>query len=295
MTRLNLAAVFRQDAEDLRQAREKSKRVHPSDIRAAGNEVEEAVRNYLRRMLAPRYHVTNGHLIDSNHEVSPQLDIIIADNFSGLSSLLTTADGTEYVPVESALAIGEVKSTYYKSHGYYEKFASDLKNLAGMHRPLIRNTYFGGGRPNDDALLSDIVFPSQNKYLNSLFSFMLCVDGGDFDFTDVKELLTSVDPSHLPALVVLLDKGVVTYGKMEDRGLASTSYPSDVQDGYDWCFFQSRFGEGGSLEGAHLARLYGAVIAHLSNCRLDPPRASQYLEAVTTPYVLASSLEWANS
>jgi len=123
-----------------------------------------------------------------------------------------------------------------------------------LHRPLIRNTYFGGGEPNGDALLSDIVFPSHNKYWNSLFSFVLCVDGGDFDFADVKELLTSVDARHLPALVVLLDKGIVTYGKMEERGLAPTSYPSDVQDGYDWCFFHSRFGEGGSLEGAHLAR-----------------------------------------
>ena len=81
---------------------------------AAGNEVEVSVRDYLRRMLPPRYYVTHGHLIDTTHRVSPQLDVIIADNFS-LPSLLTTRDGTEYVPATSVLAIGEVKSTYYHS------------------------------------------------------------------------------------------------------------------------------------------------------------------------------------
>ena len=117
---LDLAGNFKSDAEELRKAREEALRIHPTDIRAAGNEVERAVRDYLRRSLPSRYYVTSGHLIDSGSIVSPQQDIIIADNF-GLPSLYTTKDGTEYVPITSVHAIGEVKSTYRHAERPFEK------------------------------------------------------------------------------------------------------------------------------------------------------------------------------
>lgn len=123
---LDLAGIFQSDAEALQRARADAIRIHATDIRAAGNQVEQAVRDYLKRMLPPRYYVTNGHLIDSNNRVSPQLDIVIADNFS-LPSLLTTRDGTEYIPITSVYAIGEVKSTYYQSQRYFERFYSVLQ------------------------------------------------------------------------------------------------------------------------------------------------------------------------
>ena len=67
---LNLAAVFKSDAEELLRSREEAIRIHGTNIRAAGNEVEQAVRNYLKRMLPPRYYVTSGHLIDQEGRVS---------------------------------------------------------------------------------------------------------------------------------------------------------------------------------------------------------------------------------
>ena len=142
---MDLAKTFASDAEALARAREKARLVHESDIRAAGNNVEQTVRNYLKRMLPPRYYVTHGHLIDSEHRVSPQLDVIIADNFS-LPSLLTTEDGTEYVPVTSVLAIGEVKSTYYHAKDYYRRFHNSLATISQMNRPLVENTVFQGDR-----------------------------------------------------------------------------------------------------------------------------------------------------
>ena len=44
---LNLAKIFKSDADDLKQAREKANQLHATDIRAAGNEVEQAVRDTL--------------------------------------------------------------------------------------------------------------------------------------------------------------------------------------------------------------------------------------------------------
>jgi hypothetical protein len=114
MKKLDIASIFKSDADDLLKARDNAIKIHGTDIRAAGNEVEISVREYFRRMLPPRYYVTHGHLIDINGQVSTQLDLIIADN-SNLPSLLTTRDGTEYIPIDSVYAVGEDKSNYYKS------------------------------------------------------------------------------------------------------------------------------------------------------------------------------------
>lgn len=119
--KLDISEIFKTDAEDIAKAREKAIQIHGTDIRAAGNEVELSVREYFKRMLPSRYYVTHGHLIDANGEVSPQLDIIIADNFN-IPSLMTTKDGTEYIPIDSVYAIGEIKSTYYKSQDYIQGF-----------------------------------------------------------------------------------------------------------------------------------------------------------------------------
>ena len=184
---LNMSEIFASDAKELVRARESSQIVHrTSDIRAAGNEVEQALRDYLKRMLPPRYYVTHGHLIDSEHRVSPQLDVIIADNFS-LPSLLKTRDGTEYVPATSVLAIGEVKSTFYHGKNYYNYFHNALVTISRMNRPLVENTIHDGLA--DSSIIRDVVLGSPYKYLNNLYSFLLCIDGGDFDFGKIKKFL----------------------------------------------------------------------------------------------------------
>ena len=223
---LDLAAIFRRDAEALRLARDKAIQVHPSDIRAAGNEVEKAVREYLRRMLAPRYHVTSGHLIDSGSQISPQIDIIIADNL-GLPSLLTTGDGTEYIPVESVFAIGEVKSTYYHSKDYYIAFVNMLKRIFNMNRPLVENTAYGGLQ--DHTTLPHMVLPHNVQFLNRMFSFFFCVDTGDFNFDKTKHILVREEPKYLPNISVFLNRGVLAYGKpTPSGGITFSNYPGKV-------------------------------------------------------------------
>ena len=176
VTRLNLARTFGSEAAALLEARKKARFLHKSDIRAAGNEVEGPVRDFLRRMLPPRYHVTHGHLIDVEHRVSPQLDVIIADNFS-LPSLITTEDGTRYIPATSVLAVGEVKSTYYHSKDYYKSMHDTLVAVSQMHRPLVENSVYQGIK--DSSNMRDMTLGSSNRYLNNLYSFLFCVDAGD--------------------------------------------------------------------------------------------------------------------
>ena len=76
----DIATIFLSEVAELRAAREKCRVLHASkNIDAAGDEVEIAVRDLLRRKLGSNYYVGHGHIIDQNLQVSPQLDVIIAD------------------------------------------------------------------------------------------------------------------------------------------------------------------------------------------------------------------------
>ena len=291
MTRLDLDRVFASDAQGLLDARERARIVHGSDIRAAGNEVEKAVRNYLIRMLPPRYYVTHGHLIDRNHVVSPQIDVIIADNFT-LASLVTTEDGTEYVPATSVLAVGEVKSTYSASRQDYKGFHDKLAAISKMHRPLIENTAYGG--ISNHTHMSDMLWVSPHRYLNHLYSFLLCVDAGDFDFGKIRDLLTTSDVNQLPSTAVLLNKGIVGYGDRADLGVRNR-YPNEAIKGdgdWEWCYAATIAPQTGSVEGANLSLLYANLVQHLTRTRLDPPDIYEYVANKVT--MRKSSLEWAS-
>ena len=112
MKTLDIPAIFKSDADEIIKCREDAIRIHGTNIRAAGNETEMCFRDYLRRMLPPRYYVAQGHLLDMYGNASSQLDIIISDNFN-LPSLQTTKDGTRYIPIDSVYSVGEIKSSYY--------------------------------------------------------------------------------------------------------------------------------------------------------------------------------------
>lgn len=190
MKTLNVLAQFQHDAEMLRSARDTARNIRSTDIKAAGNHIEQGVRDWLQRMLPNKYYVTSGHLIDYNGNVSSQQDVIIADN-SRISSLLTTHDGTEYVPITSVYAIGEIKSTYLHREKYYQRLHGALKDIASMKRPLIENTIYGDGEWTDETTFQDVVRGwTGSRYNNNLLSFLLCIDGGDSDPHKIEEFVS---------------------------------------------------------------------------------------------------------
>ncbi|MDD9995189.1 MAG: hypothetical protein OXS35_05495 [Dehalococcoidia bacterium] len=291
---LDLASVLKRDAASLRLARASAALIHPSDIRAAGNEVEKAVRDYIRRILPRQYYVTSGHLIDTQHRLSPQIDVIIADTFN-LPSLYTAQDGTEYVPITSVYAIGEVKSTYYKSKGYLQKMTDTLATIAAMDRPLVENTAYKG-EIRDDTTIRDMMLGSGNRFLNHLFSFLFCVDAGDFQFEDIASHLRTTHVSALPSVAVLLNRGVLLRARESDAGgISWCRYPTEAPPpDYDWMFAESTAPEAsGSKDGSSLAVLYGMLVEHLRNSHLEASSAYGYTRSLMS--FRRSTLRWANS
>ncbi|BFM13644.1 hypothetical protein R50072_37970 [Simiduia litorea] len=282
MRKLDISGIFKSEADDLVKAREDAIRIHGTgDIKAAGNEIEEHVREIFRRMLPKNLYVTHGHLIDQNGVVSPQLDIIIADT-SNLPSLMTTKDGTEYVPIDSVYSCGEIKSTYYKNSNYIEYFSNVLSKINDeMFHEKIPNTSYKG-KFDGSTLMRDVYLGKGNKTLNNIFSFMLFVDAGDFKFDDIKSLLKNTKIEYLPNTSVILNSGVVLYGKLDENGFANERYPSEIDDdNCSWYFSPFNPIDGnGSLEGNNLGYLYYSILQHINNSFLEPPNLSNYLASM---------------
>jgi hypothetical protein len=276
MKTLDIPAIFKSDADDILKAREDAIRIHGTNIRAAGDEVEITVREYLHRMLPPRYYVSQGHLLDIFGNASSQLDVIVSDNFN-LPSLQTTKDGTKYIPIDSVYSVGEIKSTYYKSKKPIEAFSETIKDIKeNLHHPDILNTAFNGLK--DDTDFRDIVLAKDNRVLNRIFFFAIFVDGGDFEFEDVTSFYKSQDVRYLPNLVVILNKGTILRASFLDETFDINRYPEDPKkEAEDWYYCPFPGVESGSLEGNHLGFLYYSLVEHLANSFLEPPTLKHYL------------------
>ena len=276
MKTLDIPAIFKSDADDVIKCREYAIRIHGTNIRAAGNDVEMCVRDYLRRMLPPRYYVAQGHLIDAFGNTSSQLDVILSDNFN-LPSLQTTKDGTEYIPIDSVYSVGEIKSTYYKSKKPIEEFSKVIKDIReNLHHIDILNTAYEGVK--DDTLFRDMVLAKENRILNRIFFFAIFVDGGDFKFKDVASFYSSNNIRYLPNVVVILNKGLILRASFLDETFSFNRYPEEPErEQEDWYYCPFPGVESGSLEGDHLGFLYYALVEHLANSYLEPPSLKHYL------------------
>ena len=289
---LELDKWFDREAAAIIRSREEAIDIHGAgNISAAGRQVEHAVRDFLRRMLPPRYYVTSGHLIDPAGHISSQLDVIIADGHM-LPSLLKTNDGTEFVPASSVFAIGEVKSAYYQSKQYFGEFCKTLGRINGeLSRPAVENTAF---ELSPKRKMSHLTLGSRRRCLNHLFAFLLCVDAGDFQIKQVAKVLTSSKAADLPNTAVFLtgdDAGVLVYGRVRQNRLSYHKYPEEVAgEGYRWCLVRGDE-VGGSPRAAHLAMFYGQLFDHLAGSHLEQPSAYEFTRSLTGE-VSKSGLQW---
>jgi len=241
MANLNISKFFSNEASLLRKARESCIDLHSSDIRAAGNEVEISVRLWLERMLPDTVSVGHGHIIDQESNISPQLDCILRDK-SHLPTLFTASDGTEYTPFDSIYAIGEIKSTYYKSSKYIQAFSKKLETIdQGLIRNLIENTAQDGIK--DDSLLHHILLGSSD-------------------------------------VAIFLNGCEVVKAAIEGNGMQIYKYSKQAPPEVTWKIIPASKVEGADAtsEGKHLGFLYYCLLNHIRESQLEGPNLTSYMK-----------------
>lgn len=281
LSNLDIEEIFRQDAQKLVDARKRSKVIHATtDIKASGNEVETTVRDFLRSRMPSNYYVGHGHIVDSNRQTSPQFDVLISDN-TFIPILLRANDSTEYFPYESLYAIGEVKSTYEKSQKPIKAFCESLKLVKDkMSRETVFNTAYKG-QIKDSTLLRDMILQKNNKVLNAIYSFMIFVDSEQFNINDFKDCKKEYGNKYLPNNIILLNKGVVFYGRITETQMKIERYPEYV-DNQENEWILSAFGTDETKEkaGNHLGFLYYNLLEHMNSSLLEPVNLIPYFNSL---------------
>ncbi len=175
-TTFELLKFVQVDAAEIAAARRRGQLIHSTvDIGAAGDEVEIAIRVFLKRRLSLQHYVGHGHIVDSGWHVSRQHDVIISDG-TETPILFRGLNGAEYIPFDSTYAIGEVKSTYRASEKPVHVFVEHMNELrAALSRQKTPPGYVGNG-----VALPGMTLDDNRPYKNPLFTFMFFVEAGEF-------------------------------------------------------------------------------------------------------------------
>ena len=203
--KLEMHEFYRQDYERIQMASRMASVIQRDemDIRAGGNEVEIAVRDFYKTKLFPKYHVSDGHIIDKKLNVSQQLDIIISDAIKN-PVFDTHVDGTELVFYDSVYAFGEVKKSYYSSD-ILHKFSVNIQRFKSlMERDVINSNVLECA--NDLLTIKQPLV--SNPQRNMLFTFLFIVKNDGLNCDNIKAELNSMDNSVAPNIVVVLDTGI---------------------------------------------------------------------------------------
>lgn len=280
--RLELDEIFRLDAAEIFAAHQRARIIHGStNIDAAGDEVEVAVRTVLGRRFPSSSYVGQGHIVDEKWHSSKQFDVIIADNFA-CPILFTAANGTAYFPYESVYAVGEVKSSY-RSLDDVTEFCSKISHLVStLHRENTPNDFINSGRGRGVRMLGQMSL-DRRPYKNPLFTFMIFANGERFKPKQLVDYFSKqTDIGLLPCLICFLDTGVVAYGRFTHDGqFAGIHELPKFSDRYleqgmfsQWVWLCNKDEQ---LRLTHpLAWLYFQLSAHIHNCVLMPPELIKY-------------------
>ena len=276
--KFDLGQFFQADVDEIIKARANSIAIHSTtDIRTAGDEIEETVRSVLQRRLPSICHVGQGHFVSMENLASRQLDIIITDARTN-SVLFRAKNGAEYLPFGSAYAFGEIKSTYKRSQHYIKKFVDTLTEI-NTDPPILNLEEVG------------MILPTP-------LTFMFFVDSGDFELKQIQKLYADTPDHLLPHLVYFMDKGIIydtDYPLNSDTGeryhninAISSNAERLIRGKHHWIFRQ--FGKEDTRAAANYAFFFSAISIHLN----QPPVPS-YNIAQLSNHLLAWEEPGANN
>ena len=273
--KLSIDTFFNFEADGIDIAQNQVKLIHNSgDIPSSGSQLEVAIRNFFKRKLPVKYYISNGHIIDTTLSTSPQLDLIIADNFR-TPILYKTFDDTEYLTYESIYSYAEIKSSWNKK--YIDDFVTTKERIYNflVRKNISPNFLDAGGK----GIMLNVPTTS-NEYKNPLFSFMFIGDSSAFSFEHIKEYYQKTNWKFLPNIICLYDKGLIVNinkSDLENKIFKVNLYPeflSNNQGESEWILLKF------DKKRSTLGTLYYMVLEHLNTCVLGSPNMLEYMQKI---------------
>jgi hypothetical protein len=269
-TTLPLHKYFQHDLEKIKMAFRLSDTILKDlkNIRAAGDQVEIAVKDFFAEKLFPKYHVCNGHIVDKTLKVSPQFDIIICEN-SKNPVLYNLADKSEILFYETVYCFGEVKKSFYDKK-LLENFSYNIQRTKQeLKRKEIPPNYIETSNSGFQIEESVTDLPHRNV----LLTFMFFVDTRTVNHSKVKEFIDKTDNKDLPNFIVFLDSGIimnVNKKELENNRVKINLYPEFETEENIWVLMNL------PNENDILTYQYLLIIEHLNNTVLSIPNLKDY-------------------
>lgn len=269
-TKIPLAKYFQHDLEKIKMAYRLSETIISDlkNIRASGDEVEFAVKDFLQEKLFPKYHVNDGHIIDENLKVSPQFDVVICEN-SKNPVLFNLADKSELFYYETVYCFGEVKKSFYT-----KKLITDFcKNIERSKNELLRNKIPPNfvETSNSGFLIKDPL--TKLPLRNPLFTFMFFVNSDQLNDNDLSKTFKAENNNNLPNITVFLDQGIiinVNEKKYRDGKIKINLYPEyEIEDNV-WVLMNLQ------TENNVLTYFYMLLVEHLNSTTLGKQDIKKY-------------------
>jgi hypothetical protein len=185
-----------------------------------GTEGEEVLKQFLNKHMPQRFRAASGVLIDSDNELSRQSDIIVYDALT--SPVYRASERMQIVPADSAAAVMEVKSSLSKA-----ELEDAFVKIAAAKR-LKKSPVSQMDQPSTRTGLDSIATLGIVVGFDSLTSLESLAK-------NVEELNTKYDSSLWPDMIVVLDKGIISYsiqwpGSMGSLGGALAAQPPKGHD-----------------------------------------------------------------
>lgn len=192
-----------------------------------------------------------------------------------LGPVLFTHEGAEFYPYEAVYAIGEIKSTYDAGKRPIDEFVS---KIGAIRSQLIRQST-PPGMLRGGVRVPALSLPWNPRHRNVLFTFMLCVDPGDFDLAQVVDVYRDTPVDRLPHVLCLLGRGVLHRCIWDGQTRRLDPIFQDWDAGDDWRWHLAPWGEPDTLAGTYSFLLY-SLLRHLEISVLAAPDHLAYLNRI---------------
>lgn len=242
------------------------------NIRAAGDQVELAVKNFFADKLYPKYHVCDGHIADNTLKVSPQFDIIISEN-SKNPVLFNLADKSEIVFYEPVYCFGEVKKSFYDK----DILVDFSENVKRCKLELVREQIAPNFIECSNAGFHIEEAVTDLPYRNPLLSFLFFIDTRTVNTSSISSFLNLTDNKYLPNFIVFLDQGIilnVNKADFDNKKIKINLYPEFEKDENIWVLMNL------GNENDILTYQYLLIMEHLNNAVVSIPNLREYTKNI---------------
>lgn len=201
--------------------------VHPGEF---GAYRESVVKKFLINVLPERMGLESGFVVTSNGKISSQCDIVIYDK--SVTPLIKNESGQRFFPIESVVAIGEIKSKLSISE--LKKALRKLAETKSLRDHLYEPSYIYCRKEEG----SESIYQPEKDERDQIITFLICekfLFSPSGNLHDIMDCYSEERPHrpfcHRHNMVLSINDGLLTY--LHPQGFVYP-FPSKIILKYDY-------------------------------------------------------------